>query len=97
MQEAMLQHSGHGFTKLCSPVRYSEALTKRVEKDFYLEFMKKILISLCAILFLSGCFIFKKKEKYGCPSDGRNVGAEKIVAGDQKSIKASKKAKFRGG
>ena len=49
---------------------------------------------------LSGCFvskIFHKKEKYGCPTDGRNVGAEKIASGDEKAIKASNKAKYKGG
>ena len=40
---------------------------------------------------------FRKKEKYGCPGDGRNVGAEKIASGDPKAIKASNKAKFKGG
>lgn len=59
--------------------------------------MKKILFSLFVISFLSSCFIFKKKEKYGCPSNGRNVGAEKIASGDEKAIRASNKAKFKGG
>jgi hypothetical protein len=60
--------------------------------------MKKILLALITICFLmSSCFIFKKKDKYGCPSDGRNIGAEKIASGDEKAIKASNKAKYRGG
>ena len=58
--------------------------------------MKKALLLITLASFLmSGCFIsniFRKKEKYGCPSDGRNVGAEKIVSGDK-----VKKAKYRGG
>jgi hypothetical protein len=58
--------------------------------------MKKIIVAIfCGSFFLSGCFvtnIFRKKEKYGCPSDGRNVGAEKILAGEK-----VKKAKYRGG
>ncbi len=58
--------------------------------------MKKAILSLFVASFLlSGCFvtnIFRKKDKYGCPSDGRNVGAEKIVAGEK-----VKKAKYRGG
>jgi hypothetical protein len=41
--------------------------------------------------------LFKKSEKLGCKGDGRNVGAEKILAGDPKDVKASKKAKYRGG
>ena len=58
--------------------------------------MKKLIILLfCASFLLSGCFIgnlFHKKEKYGCPSNGRNVGAEKVLAGEK-----VKKAKYKGG
>ena len=63
--------------------------------------MKKIiLVFICASFLLSGCFItnlFRKKDKYGCPTNGRNVGAEKILAGDKKAIEAEKKAKYKGG
>ena len=59
--------------------------------------MKKILLGATLITLFSGCFIsriFQKKEKYGCPTNGRNVGAERIAAGDEKAIKASKNAKY---
>ena len=59
--------------------------------------MKNILIAFAGICFLSGCFIFKKKDKYGCPTNGRNVGAEKIASGDPAAMKASNKAKYKGG
>jgi hypothetical protein len=63
--------------------------------------MKRILlVFVTASFLLSGCFIsriFSKKEKVGCPTDGRNVGAEKLLGGDEKSAKAAKKAKWRGG
>jgi hypothetical protein len=59
--------------------------------------MKKILLAVTVISVLSSCFIFRKKEKYGCPTDGRNIGAEKIASGDPKAVKAANKAKFRGG
>lgn len=62
--------------------------------------MKKILLAFVVLSMLNSCFvsrIFQKKEKYGCPTNGRNVGAEKIAAGDEKAIKASNKAKYRGG
>jgi len=63
--------------------------------------MKKILIAVVSLYFLSACSIFKKSEKTekkGCPTDGRNVGAEKILAGDDNdATKKAKKAKFRGG
>lgn len=59
--------------------------------------MKKFILGFIVLSLMNSCFIFKKKEKYGCPSNGRNVGAEKIAAGDEKSIKASNKAKYKGG
>jgi hypothetical protein len=58
--------------------------------------MKKVLLAVLVVSFLISCFIFKKKEKYGCPTNGRNVGAEKIASGDEKAIRASNKAKFKG-
>ena len=36
--------------------------------------------------------------KKGCPSSGRNIGAERILSGDPKTMKDLKKAgKFKGG
>jgi hypothetical protein len=59
--------------------------------------MKRIfLLAMCAYIF-SACSLFRKNVKYGCPGDGRNVGAEKIASGDPKAIKAANKAKWRGG
>jgi uncharacterized protein YceK len=59
--------------------------------------MKNILLILISTYLLSGCSIFRKNTKYGCPTDGRNVGAEKILSGDPKSIRAASKAKYKGG
>jgi ethanolamine utilization microcompartment shell protein EutL len=43
-----------------------------------------------------GCSVFKKKETYGCPTNGKNIGAERILSGDKAAIKAAKKAgKFK--
>lgn len=55
-----------------------------------------LLVVLCAFAF-SACSLFRKNTKYGCPTDGRNVGAEKLVSGDPKSVKAARKAKYKGG
>ncbi|MBK7882727.1 MAG: hypothetical protein IPJ81_02005 [Chitinophagaceae bacterium] len=52
--------------------------------------MKKILVAILCISCLGSCFL--SRQKYGCPSDGRNIGAEKVLAGDK-----VKKAKWRGG
>ena len=49
-------------------------------------------MAICLWMF-SGCSVFKKNEKYGCPTNGKNVGAEKILSGDKEAIKDAKKAK----
>lgn len=59
--------------------------------------MKKIIVAFTLLCFLSGCFVFQKKDKYGCPTNGRNIGAEKIAAGDPAALKANSKAKYKGG
>ncbi len=59
--------------------------------------MKKIFVAVICVYMLSACSMFKKSEKYGCPTNGRNVGAEKLAAGDEKAMKASSKAKYKGG
>ena len=58
--------------------------------------MFKYILSFIVIACLSGCYVFQKKDKYGCPTDGRNIGAEKLASGDEKAIKASSKAKYKG-
>ena len=55
--------------------------------------MKKFLIVAFCAWMLAGCSIFRKNEKYGCPTNGKNVGAERILSGDKDAIKAAKKAK----
>jgi len=59
--------------------------------------MKKFLVFFICIYFLSACSLFRRSEKLGCKSDGRNVGAEKLAAGDKEAMKASSKAKYKGG
>lgn len=58
--------------------------------------MKKIILSAFVLSLFAACSVLRKKEKLGCGTDGRNVGAERIAAGDEKAIKASNKAKFKG-
>jgi len=60
--------------------------------------MKKIIIFIGCCWMFASCSIFKTHEKYGCPTNGKNIGAERILSGDKAAIKASKKAgKFVGG
>lgn len=42
---------------------------------------------------LSSCFIFQKKEKYGCPVSAKNTGAENASA----DKKLKKKDRYKGG
>jgi hypothetical protein len=60
--------------------------------------MKKLTIHslLCLLIVFASCSIFKKKDKYGCPTDGRNIGAEKLLRANKDTLKIAKKAKFRG-
>lgn len=61
---------------------------------------RTILMLATVTLLLSSCSLWNKvfPPKYGCPSDGRNVGAEKLLSGDmsKKEMKKARKAKFRG-
>ncbi len=61
--------------------------------------LRFLTITLALMLTLSSCKIFGNvfgglfKPKYGCPSNGKNVGAEKILSGDAEAAKSVKKAK----
>jgi hypothetical protein len=60
--------------------------------------LRLLTIALSVMLILSSCKIFGNlfgggKQKTGCPSNGKNVGAEKILSGDPKGTKDAKKAK----
>ena len=48
------------------------------------------------LLSISSCFILQKKEQFGCPGNGSNIGAEKLAAGDDKALRASSKANYKG-
>ena len=59
--------------------------------EFWL--MKKIIVlTVCGFMF-SGCSILRRNPKYGCPTNGKNIGAERILSGDRAAIKAARKAK----
>jgi hypothetical protein len=52
-------------------------------------------VFLSLIIALSSCGKLSSmfKRKTGCPSNGKNVGAEKILRGDPEAAKSVKKAK----
>jgi hypothetical protein len=57
--------------------------------------MKKPVFIITVLSFLlmttMSCSLFK--PKYGCPSNGKNVGAEKLLSGDPAAEKSARKAK----
>lgn len=60
--------------------------------------MKAIRIAVVGIsvgILFSSCRIWNNlfSPKYGCKTDGKNIGAEKLVNGDPAAIKAARKAK----
>jgi hypothetical protein len=58
--------------------------------------MKKIVLVLLSA-FAVGCLVSCSAGK-GCPSNGKNLGAEKLISGDKKTMKLAKKAgKFKQG
>jgi hypothetical protein len=50
-----------------------------------------LLVTVCFMLMVTSCNLFK--PKYGCPTNGKNVGAEKLVSGDPDAEKSARKAK----
>lgn len=57
--------------------------------------MKKIIVAVTCVALLSGCFIFQKKVKYGCPGSpqpGEMTTDQKIAAGQN-----VKQSKYKGG
>ena len=57
--------------------------------------LRTITIALSLVMLLSSCKLWHNmfKPKYCCHSNGKNVGAEKILSGDPKAMKDVKKAK----
>ena len=56
---------------------------------------KIFLASLAVVMIFSSCSVWNNvfRPKYGCGTNGKNVGAEKIATGDPAAIKAARKAK----
>jgi hypothetical protein len=52
-------------------------------------------VAFSLTMLLSSCNLWNNlfKPKYGCPSNGKNIGAEKLASGDPKAEKAARKAK----
>lgn len=53
--------------------------------------MKKVLFAVAIVGCVAG--LASCSAGKGCPTNGKNIGAEKLLSGDPASIKAAKKAK----
>ena len=66
-----------------------------LKKKQSMKAVRTLLLCVGLMLMLSSCKVWGSifKPKYGCKTDGRNVGAEKLASGDPESEKAARKAK----
>jgi len=55
-----------------------------------MRYVKTMLLSYAFLALLTGCSVFNK-PKEGCPSNGKNIGAERILS----SEKVPKAKRFR--
>lgn len=57
--------------------------------------LRYIFLALGLVFLLSSCRIWNNlfPPKYGCGTNGKNVGAEKLASGDPKAEKQARKAK----
>jgi hypothetical protein len=57
--------------------------------------LRFFIVTMSTVMLLSSCSLWNSlfRPKYGCPSNGKNVGAEKIISGDPDAMKSVKKAK----
>lgn len=57
--------------------------------------LRFLTLALGLMLLLSSCKVWNSlfPPKYGCPTNGKNIGAEKLANGDPKAEKEARKAK----
>ena len=51
--------------------------------------LTKAALIIVLVSFITSCNVFKRTPKEGCPTNGKNVGAEKILSGEK--IKKAKR------
>lgn len=43
----------------------------------------KAALVVILLSFMTSCNVFKRTPKEGCPTNGKNVGAEKLLSGEK--------------
>lgn len=51
--------------------------------------LTKAALIIVLVSIITSCNVFKRTPKEGCPTNGKNVGAEKILSGEK--IKKAKR------
>ena len=57
--------------------------------------VRTLLICFSVMVLFSSCKLWNSMfgPKYGCKTNGKNIGAERLLGGDAEAEKAAKKAK----
>jgi hypothetical protein len=60
-----------------------------LNKNNYMKQITKAALVVLLLSFMTSCNVFKRTPKEGCPTNGKNVGAEKLLGGEK--IKKAKR------
>jgi hypothetical protein len=73
---------------LTKRARISGKKLRSLVKLVLMKNMRLVITMACFSLLLASCSVFKKGE--GCPTNGKNVGAEKLLDGSKTKAKKFK-------
>lgn len=52
-------------------------------KLIIMKIITKAALVVILLSFMTSCNVFKRTPKEGCPTNGKNVGAEKLLSGEK--------------
>lgn len=52
-------------------------------KLIIMKLITKAALVVILLSFMTSCNVFKRTPKEGCPTNGKNVGAEKLLSGEK--------------
>ncbi len=52
-------------------------------KLIIMKIITKAALLVILLSFMTSCNVFKRTPKEGCPTNGKNVGAEKLLSGEK--------------
>ena len=97
------QESGVGSRLLTTDSRLVDLRCKKqlfrrkfvLAKRSSMKTVRFLVICFSLVFVLSSCKLWNNMfgAKYGCKTDGRSIGAEKLASGDPEAEKAARKAK----